>query len=120
MSFRSPSFESTVSVSEDRSFAPDEQDQASAQPSELVGDSASTRRVRLQIDRIGPHFRTVLVQGEMGSGKELVARLLHARAGSAAGPFLCCHGAAFATDATATLNDDQQPDRFGHKDSSPW
>src|SRR5580765_7945428 len=105
MSFQSPSFESIASVSEDRSFAPDEQDQASPQPCELVGDSAATRRVRLQIDRIGPHFRTVLVQGEKGCGKELVARSLHARAGSAAGPFLCCHGAAFATDATATSID---------------
>ena len=63
---------------------------------DLIGESDATRRLRTQIDRIGPHFRTVLVQGEMGTGKELVARALHARGRGAAGPFTICHGAALA------------------------
>jgi len=30
-------------------------------------------RLRLQVKRIGPHFRTVVLSGEAGSGKKLVA-----------------------------------------------
>jgi len=44
---------------------------------EIVGDSAAMKRLRLQIRRIGPHFRAVLIHGERGTGKELVARALH-------------------------------------------
>ena len=62
------------------------------------------RRLRLQIDRIGPHFRTVLVHGEMGTGKELVARALLARSRYAASSFSHCHGAALA----ATIDDKQR------------
>jgi DNA-binding NtrC family response regulator len=70
---------------------------AGEQPSfDLIGDSAATRRLRLQIERIGPHFRTVLVQGEMGTGKELVARALHAKSRGTAGPFSTLYGAALA------------------------
>ncbi len=43
----------------------------------MVGDSAAMKRLRLQIRRIGPHFRAVLIQGERGTGKELVARAMH-------------------------------------------
>lgn len=44
----------------------------------LAGGSAAMQRLRLQIERIGPHFRTVLLRGETGTGKHLVARALHA------------------------------------------
>ena len=57
------------------------------------------QRLRLQVRRIGPHFRTVLVSGEAGSGKELAARALHDMSPGAAGPFVVCHA--------ATLNDAQ-------------
>lgn len=56
----------------------------------LVGSGAAMRRLRLQIERIGPHFRTVLVRGEMGTGKEFVARALHERSGRAAEHFVVC------------------------------
>lgn len=57
------------------------------------------RRLRLQIERIGPHFRTVLVRGEMGTGKELVARALHARSGGVREPFVVCHAASLDEEA---------------------
>jgi transcriptional regulator of aromatic amino acid metabolism len=66
---------------------------------DLVGDGAAMRRLRLQIERIGPHFRTVLVRGEMGTGKELVARALHERSGRASDPFVVCHAASLDVSA---------------------
>lgn len=58
--------------------------------SEIVGSSAAMNRLRLQVQRIGPHFRTVLVSGEAGTGKELVARALHNMSPVAEGPFVVC------------------------------
>jgi DNA-binding NtrC family response regulator len=78
---------------------------------DLIGDSPATRRLRLQIHRIGPHFRTLLLQGEMGTGKELAARALHARSGGAHTSFVHCHGAALADTA-------EREDFFAG--SSPW
>ena len=57
----------------------------------LISEGAAARRLRLQIERIGPHFRTVLVRGEMGTGKELVARALHGRSGRSPESFVACH-----------------------------
>ena len=48
-----------------------------------MGHSAAIKRLRVQIQRIAPHFRAVLVRGERGSGKELVARMLHSARGMA-------------------------------------
>jgi len=50
----------------------------SAGTGELLGDSAPMRRLREEIARVGPKGVRVLVRGETGSGKELVARALHA------------------------------------------
>lgn len=49
------------------------------------------KRLRLQVRRIGPHFRTVLLSGEAGTGKELAARALHGMAQGTAGPFVVCY-----------------------------
>lgn len=59
----------------------------------MVGSGAAMERLRLQIRRIGPHFRTVLISGEPGSGKELAARALHATSPGAGGLFVVCHSA---------------------------
>ena len=45
---------------------------------DLIGDSANMRQVRDIIQRIAPLPGTVLIEGETGTGKELVARWLHA------------------------------------------
>jgi DNA-binding NtrC family response regulator len=60
----------------------------------IVGSSTAMKRVRQQVRRIGPHFRTVLVSGEAGTGKELVARALHRMSPASGGPFVICHAAA--------------------------
>lgn len=43
----------------------------------FAGDGAAVRRLRLQVGRIGPHFRVTLLTGERGTGKRTVARELH-------------------------------------------
>ncbi len=53
----------------------------------LLGSSAAVERVRLQIQRFAPHFRTMLLVGEQGAGKQSVARELHRQSPLAAEPF---------------------------------
>lgn len=65
----------------------------------MIGSSAAMQRLRLQVRRIGPHFRTVLVSGEAGCGKELAARALHGVSQGAAGPFVVCKSATLADTA---------------------
>jgi DNA-binding NtrC family response regulator len=73
---------------------------------EILGDDEAMRRVRLQVQRIGPHFRTVLVRGEIGTGKELVARALHSVSVGSEGPFVVCHAASLE-DAVAEGTGDE-------------
>ena len=47
--------------------------------SEIVGQSAALREVLAQVDQVAPIDSTVLITGETGSGKELVARAIHDR-----------------------------------------
>jgi DNA-binding NtrC family response regulator len=56
--------------------------------SPLLGSSAAMRGVLALIDRVAPTDANVLVLGENGTGKELIARELHARSKRAAKPFL--------------------------------
>ena len=51
------------------------------------------QRLRMQVERLGPHFRTILVRGESGTGKELVARALHESSQGADDAFVVCHAA---------------------------
>jgi Nif-specific regulatory protein len=86
-----------------REHAPDEHD--------LVGDSAVLKKVRQQIARIADLPCTVLVTGESGVGKELVAHSLHRKSRRKDGPFVAVNCAALP----ATLIESQL---FGHKKGS--
>ncbi len=55
---------------------------------ELVGISASIGQLRSSIDKVAPTGSRVLIQGPAGSGKEVAARMLHARSRRADGPFV--------------------------------
>jgi DNA-binding NtrC family response regulator len=57
----------------------------------IVGRSPLMLEVYAKIRRIGPHFRTALVTGATGTGKELVARALHRLSPVARGPFVVCN-----------------------------
>jgi two-component system response regulator HydG/two-component system response regulator AtoC len=54
----------------------------------LVGVSAGMHRLRTLIDALAAHDSTVLVTGETGTGKELVAQTIHARSRRSAKPFV--------------------------------
>jgi DNA-binding NtrC family response regulator len=60
----------------------------------MIGRSPLMLEVFARIERIAPHYRTVLVTGPTGSGKELVARALHQASPVASGPFVVCNAAA--------------------------
>ena len=57
-------------------------------PTEMVGFSAPMIDVYKTISRVAPTDAPVLIQGETGSGKELVARLVHKNSERAQGPFV--------------------------------
>ena len=52
-------------------------DSSTSQAIRLVGQSAAIRRVRELIRKIGPTDETILLEGETGTGKDLVAQLIH-------------------------------------------
>ncbi|MGN6134404.1 MAG: sigma 54-interacting transcriptional regulator, partial [Aureliella sp.] len=64
--------------------------------SEMVGTSAVLGRVRRSIERSAPTNATVLIRGESGVGKELVARAIHQRSDRRDGPLVCLNCAALA------------------------
>lgn len=53
----------------------------------FAGEGPAVSLLRLQVMRIAPHFRTALVTGERGVGKETIAREMHRLSGASAGPF---------------------------------
>lgn len=57
----------------------------------IVSRSPLMLEVFAKIRRVAPHFKTVLVTGATGTGKELVARALHRLNAAAPGPFVACN-----------------------------
>jgi DNA-binding NtrC family response regulator len=62
----------------------------------FLGISPRIEALRGAIAKVAQAHVPVLVTGEIGTGKELVARLIHERSGRAAGPFVAISGAAVA------------------------
>ncbi len=65
---------------------------------ELIGQSPAVSQLRQVIERVAPTGSRVLIKGASGSGKELVARLLHQNSGRAKNPFIAINAATIAPE----------------------
>jgi len=61
---------------------------------QMIGSSPAFRRMLTLVEQIADSSATILIQGESGAGKELVARTIHERSGRRAGPFVAVNCAA--------------------------
>ncbi|HXH72771.1 MAG TPA: sigma-54 dependent transcriptional regulator [Mariprofundaceae bacterium] len=61
---------------------------------EILGDSQPMQQLRQLIDQVAATTSTILIRGETGTGKELVARRLHAQSNRSSGPFIAMNCAA--------------------------
>jgi transcriptional regulator with PAS, ATPase and Fis domain len=73
---------------------PGSRKQATDGAAPLIGSSEAIRRVRERIERVAATDFTVLIEGESGSGKELVARQVHEISRRRRGPFVAVNCAA--------------------------
>ena len=74
----------------------------------MVGESPALRRVLEQIAQVAPTDSTVLIQGETGTGKELVARAIHERSQRRERPLVKVNCAALPRDLV-------ESELFGHE-----
>jgi transcriptional regulator with GAF, ATPase, and Fis domain len=91
-----------------RAAALEEQLEGPAGPKELVGRSAATLRVLEFVKRVGPSDATILLGGESGSGKEMVASAIHRASRRAKGPFVAVNCAALTESLI-------ESELFGHE-----
>lgn len=75
---------------------------------QIIGTSPQITRVRQLIDKVAPCEARVLITGENGTGKELVARWLHAKSARAAAPFVEVNCAAIPSELI-------ESELFGHE-----
>ena len=75
---------------------------------EIVGSSPALRMVLSRIAKVAPTASTVLITGETGTGKELVARAIHRRSQRSSRPFVSVNCAAIPRDLIAS-------ELFGHE-----
>ena len=76
--------------------------------SEIVGHSAVMRRVLKAVDTVAPTNSTVLIGGETGTGKELIAQAIHNRSRKRPGPFVTLNCAAIPSGLL-------ESELFGHE-----
>ena len=75
---------------------------------EIVGSSAPLRSVLAHVEKVAPTDSTVLITGETGTGKELVARAIHKRSSRSGRPFISVNCAAMPASLIAS-------ELFGHE-----
>ncbi|MGZ4959279.1 MAG: sigma-54-dependent transcriptional regulator [Methylomonas sp.] len=77
----------------------------------LLGESALMRAIRSKINKVARNQAPVYISGESGSGKELVARLIHKQGPRSEGPFI-------AINCGAIPQELMESEFFGHKKGS--
>lgn len=75
---------------------------------EIVGSSAPLRSVLAHVEKVAPTDSTVLITGETGTGKELIARAIHRRSSRSERPFISVNCAAMPSSLIAS-------ELFGHE-----
>jgi formate hydrogenlyase transcriptional activator len=78
---------------------------------EIVGSSEALRRVLGEVSKVAPTDSTVLISGETGTGKELIARAIHSRSNRSSRAFIRVNCAAISPSLIAS-------ELFGHERGS--
>ncbi|MFC1734244.1 sigma-54-dependent transcriptional regulator [candidate division KSB1 bacterium] len=78
---------------------------------EMIGDSEAINEVKDMIEKVAPSDARVLIYGENGTGKELVARWLHEKSNRVNGPFVEVNCAAIPSELIESV-------LFGHEKGS--
>lgn len=91
-----------------RTAAPRQRRARPARVEQIIGDSERISRVKRLIEKVAPCEARVLITGENGTGKELVARWLHAKSSRAAAPFVEVNCAAIPSELI-------ESELFGHE-----
>jgi two-component system nitrogen regulation response regulator GlnG len=86
-------------------------EEETSQSNQLIGDSAAMQEVFRTIGRLSRSSISVLLAGETGTGKEVVARALHQHSPRAKGPFVAINTAAIPTELL-------ESELFGHEKGS--
>ncbi len=82
-----------------------------ARVQEMIGESAPIKKIKETIAKVSPTEARVLITGENGVGKELVARWLHEKSGRAEGPLVEVNCAAIPSELI-------ESELFGHEKGS--
>jgi two-component system nitrogen regulation response regulator NtrX len=78
---------------------------------EMIGESSPITKIKDTIDKVGPTEARILVTGENGVGKELVARWVHEKSNRATGPLIEVNCAAIPSELI-------ESELFGHEKGS--
>ncbi|PPI78982.1 sigma-54-dependent Fis family transcriptional regulator [Marinobacter flavimaris] len=88
-----------------------EEEEAADEPGLLLGKSPEIRKLRNQTRKLARSQAPVFISGESGSGKELVARMIHLQGPRCEGPFI-------AVNCGAIPSELMESEFFGHKKGS--
>ncbi len=80
--------------------------------SELIGNSAAINTVRQTVEKVAPTNSRILITGAPGTGKELIARLIHTRS-------MRGHAAFVVLNAAALTPSRVEAELFGTEDTNP-
>ena len=78
---------------------------------EIIGDSPSIQKIKSTIEKVAPTDARVLITGQNGTGKELVARWIHEKSNRASGPLVEVNCAAIPSELI-------ESELFGHEKGS--
>ena len=78
---------------------------------EMIGDSSPMKKIRETIEKVAPTEARILITGENGVGKELVARWIHEKSNRASGPLVEVNCAAIPSELI-------ESELFGHEKGS--